>query len=126
VADKLLRTADGAFPSARTWHIAKYGAGAWCVSGAFYGTSDDAVLPLVERMKAHLGQSGKARDVSHEEASANPVLQIQIDTFSGRPTRAELGLVIWRPGGGICWVLPSLPMIGTIANRHQARDRSSS
>jgi hypothetical protein len=95
VADKLLRTADGAFPSARTWHIAKYGAGAWCVSGAFYGTSDDAVLPLVERMKAHLGQSGKARDVSHEEARANPVLQIHIDTFSGRPTRAELGLLIW-------------------------------
>jgi 4-cresol dehydrogenase (hydroxylating) flavoprotein subunit len=101
----------------------QYGVGAWCVSGAFYGASDDAVRPLVERMKAHFGRSGKARYVSHEEASGNPLLQIHIDTFSGRPTRTELGLLNWRPGGGCCWFLPSLPMIGTIANQHQALSR---
>ena len=56
----------------------------------FYGASDDAVLPLVKRMKAHFGGSGKARYVSHEEASGNPILQIHIDMFSGRPTRTGL------------------------------------
>jgi 4-cresol dehydrogenase (hydroxylating) flavoprotein subunit len=101
----------------------QYGIGAWCVSGAFYGASDDAVVPLVERMKTHFGQSGKARYVSHEEARDNPILQIHIDTFSGRPTRTELGLLNWRPGGGSCWFLPSLPMIGAIANQHQALSR---
>jgi 4-cresol dehydrogenase (hydroxylating) flavoprotein subunit len=101
----------------------EYGVGAWCVTGAFYGASDDAVLPLVERMKAHFGQSGKARYVSHEEASGNPILQIHIDTFSGRPTRSELSLLNWRPGGGCCWFLPPLPMIGTIANQQQALSR---
>ena len=29
----------------------------------------------------------------------------------------------WRPGGGSCWFLPSLPMVGTIANQHQAMSR---
>ena len=99
------------------------GVGAWCVSGAFYGASDEAVLPLVERMQAHFGRSGKARYISHEEASGHPILQIHIDTFSGRPTRTELGLLNWRPGGGCCWFLPPLPMIGTIANQHQALSR---
>jgi 4-cresol dehydrogenase (hydroxylating) len=74
-------------------------------------------------MKAHFGRSGKARYVSHEEASGNPLLQIHIDTFSGRPTRKELGLLDWRPGGGCSWFLPPLPMIGTIANQHQALSR---
>lgn len=77
-----------------------YGVGAWCVSGAFYGASDEAVRPLVERMQAHLGRSGKARYVSHEAASGNPILQLHLDPFSGRPTRTELGLLNWRPGEG--------------------------
>jgi 4-cresol dehydrogenase (hydroxylating) len=59
----------------------------------------------------------------HEEANDNPLLQIHIDTFSGRPTRKEFGLLDWRPGGGCSWFLPSLPMIGTIANQHQALSR---
>lgn len=101
----------------------RHGVGAWCVSGAFYGASDDAVRPLIERMKLHFGRSGKARYVSHEEASDSPVLQIHIDTYSGRPTRTELALLNWRPGGGCCWFLPSMPMIGAIANQHQALSR---
>ena len=101
----------------------EYGVGAWCVSGAFYGASDEAVLALVERMKGHFGKSGKARYISHEEASGNPILQIHIDTFTGRPTRRELGLLNWRPGGGSTWFLPPMPMIGTIANQQQALSR---
>jgi 4-cresol dehydrogenase (hydroxylating) len=101
----------------------QYRVGAWCVSGAFYGASEDAVRPMVERMKAHFGQSGKARYVSHEEASDTPILQIHIDTFSGRPTHKELGLLKWRPGGGCCWFLPGMPMIGRIANLQQELSR---
>jgi 4-cresol dehydrogenase (hydroxylating) len=97
--------------------------GAWCVSGAFYGVSDEAILPLVERMKSHFGRSGKARYVSHEEAQDSRILKIHIDTFSGRPTDSELGLLNWRPGGGACWFLPPMPMVGAIANQHQALSR---
>jgi 4-cresol dehydrogenase (hydroxylating) len=101
----------------------EYGVGAWCVSGAFYGAADDALLPVVENMKAHFGRSGKAWYISHEEAQDNPILKIHIDTFSGRPTTSELGLLNWRPGGGNCWFLPALPMVGAIANQHQAMSR---
>ena len=101
----------------------QYGLGAWCVSGAFYGASEDAVRPLVERMKSHFGQSGKARYLSHEEASDSPILQIHIDSFSGRPTRKELGLLNWRPGGGCCWFLPAMPMVGKVANLQQELSR---
>ncbi len=101
----------------------EHGIGAWCVSGAFYGASDEAILPLVERMKSHFGRSGKARYVSHEEAQDSRILKIQLDTFSGRPTDSELGLLNWRPGGGACWFLPPMPMVGTIANQHQALSR---
>jgi 4-cresol dehydrogenase (hydroxylating) flavoprotein subunit len=101
----------------------EYGVGAWCVSGAFYGASDDALLPLIERMKAHFGRSGKARYVSHEEAQDNPIHKIHIDTFSGRPTTTELGLLNWRPGGGNCWFLPAMPMVGAVANQQQSLSR---
>jgi 4-cresol dehydrogenase (hydroxylating) flavoprotein subunit len=101
----------------------EYGVGAWCVSGAFYGAADDALLPLVERMKVHFGRSGKARYISHEEAQGNPILKIHLDTFSGRPTTSELGLLDWRPGGGNCWFLPAMPMVGAIANQQQAMSR---
>src|SRR5260370_42556933 len=70
----------------------QYGVGAWCVSGAFYGASDDAVLPLVERMKAHFGGSGKTSYVSHEESCGSPLMQIHVITYCGRHTRTELGL----------------------------------
>jgi 4-cresol dehydrogenase (hydroxylating) len=101
----------------------EYGVGAWCVSGAFYGAADDALLPLVERMKVHFGRSGKARYISHEEAQGNPILKIHLDTFSGRPTTSELGLLDWRPGGGNCWFLPAMPMVGAVANQQQAMSR---
>lgn len=101
----------------------EHGVGAWIVSGAFYGASNDMLQPLVERMKTHFGRSGKARYVSHEEALDNPIFDIHVATFSGRPTTSELSLLDWRPGGGNCWFLPGLPMIGTTANEQQALSR---
>ncbi len=101
----------------------EYGVGSWMVSGAFYGASDEALLPLVERMQAHFGRLGKARYVSQEEALGSPIFTIHIDTFSGRPTTSELSLLNWRPGGGNCWFLPAMPMIGSIANQQQALSR---
>ena len=101
----------------------QHSVGSWCVSGAFYGASEEAIQPLIERVKAHFGRSGKARYVSHEEAEQSPIHKIHIDTFTGRPTRSELGLLNWRPGGGNCWFLPAMPMIGSVANQHQALSR---
>lgn len=101
----------------------EYGLGAWCVSGAFYGPSAEALDPLLARVRAHFEHSGKARYVSHEDAQDQPALKIHSDTFGGHPTRAELGLLNWRPGGGACWFLPAMPMLGRVADQHQALSR---
>jgi 4-cresol dehydrogenase (hydroxylating) len=100
-----------------------HGTGAWTVSGAFYGTSEKSVAPMIDLIREHFGRSGKARYVSHEEALENPIFRIHIATFSGIPTEDELGLLNWRPGGGSIWFLPSTPMAGTIANEHQRMSR---
>jgi 4-cresol dehydrogenase (hydroxylating) len=101
----------------------KHGLGAWVVSGAFYGPSEEAVQPMLERVKGLFLKSGKARYIPHAEAEQSKILKIHIDTFSGRPTRDELGLLEWRPGGGATWFLPATPMVGTVANEHQALSR---
>jgi 4-cresol dehydrogenase (hydroxylating) len=101
----------------------KHGLGAWLVAGAFYGPSEEAVQPLLERVKAHFLKSGKARYIAHAEAEKNKVLKIHIDTFSGQPTRDELGLLQWRPGNGATWFLPATPMVGKAATEHQALSR---
>lgn len=97
----------------------KHGLGAWTASGAFYGASDAAVEPMIQRVIGHFGQSGKARYISHEEAQEMPPLQIAINAFSGVPGIGELGLLKWRPGGGNSWFLPGTPMIGKVANEFQ-------
>ena len=97
----------------------KHGVGAWTISGAFYGASDAAIEPMIQRVRAHFGQSGKARYIPHEEAAAMPPLQIGINAFSGVPGVGELGLLKWRPGGGNSWFLPGTPMIGKVANEFQ-------
>ena len=102
---------------------AKHGLGAWLVSGAFYGPTEEAVQPMIERVKALYLKSGKARYISHAEAEQSRILKIHIDTFSGRPTRDELGLLQWRQGGGATWFLPATPMVGKVANEHQALSR---
>jgi 4-cresol dehydrogenase (hydroxylating) len=101
----------------------KHGLGAWLVSGAFYGASEEAVQPLLERVKGFFLKSGKARYIPHAEAEKSKILKIHIDTFSGHPTRDELGLLEWRPGHGATWFLPATPMVGKIANEHQALSR---
>lgn len=90
----------------------RHGLGAWQVSGMFYGASDAAIEPLIQRVRAHFERSGKARYVGHEEAQRIPALQIAIDAMTGRPSAAELGMLKWRPGAGNSWFLPGTPMVG--------------
>lgn len=90
----------------------KHGLGAWQVSGMFYGASDAAIEPSIQRVKAHFERSGKARYVSHDEALGIPALNIAIDAMSGRPSANELGMLQWRPGSGNSWFLPGTPMVG--------------
>lgn len=106
----------------------QYGTGAWTVSGAFYGPTEEAVRPLIERVITHYGKSQKARYVSHEQALGSRILGIHRSTFSGEPTREELNLLKWRGAvdhdtGGATWFLPSTPMIGSVANEHQFMSR---
>jgi len=100
-----------------------YGCGAWLVSGAFYGASEAALAPFIERVRAHFMQSGRATYIDHDTADANPMLRIHLDSFRGVPTPAELKLLGWRPGGGLIWFLPGTPMVGEVANAHQALAR---
>ena len=102
----------------------KHGVGAWNVSGAFYGASNAAIEPMIERVRNHFGRSGKARYISHDEAEEIAPLKIAIDAFSGVPGVGELGLLKWRPGGGNSWFLPGTPMIGKVANEFQHLCRS--
>ncbi|HEY0574891.1 MAG TPA: hypothetical protein VGD73_12385 [Pseudonocardia sp.] len=66
-----------------------------------------------------MGASGRATYLPHEQVAASPVLAIHLDTFSGEPTEAELGLLDWRFGGGATWFLPATPMIGEVAAAQQ-------
>src|SRR5690606_30258211 len=65
---------------------ARHGLGAWQVSGMFYGASDAAIAPLIERVRGHFERSGKARYISHEEALNIPALNTAIDAMTGRPS----------------------------------------
>jgi 4-cresol dehydrogenase (hydroxylating) len=97
----------------------QHGLGAWTVSGAFYGPNAAALEPMIQRVREHFGQSGKARYIDHTDAAAIPPLQVAINAFSGIPSLGELGLLQWRPGGGNLWFLPGTPMDGRIANEFQ-------
>lgn len=101
----------------------KIGVGAWTVSGAFYGPAAAAVEPMIQRVREHFGQSGKARYIAHQEAKAIPPLQVAINAFSGIPSLGELGLLKWRPGGGNIWFTPGTPMDGKLANEFQSVGR---
>ena len=90
----------------------KHGLGAWQVSGMFYGPSDAALEPQIQRVRAHFERSGKARYISHEEALGMAPLRVAIDSMDGRPSANELGMLQWRPGSGNSWFLPGTPMVG--------------
>lgn len=90
------------------------GLGAWQVSGCFFGGSDAALGPSIERVKNHFGRAG-GRYISHEDALDVPALQIAINSMTGRPSSEELGMLSWRPGGGNAWFLPGMPMDGKTA-----------
>lgn len=98
---------------------AKHGLGAWTVSGAFYGPSMAAIEPMIQRVRDHFGQSGKATYIDHADASRHAALPVAINAFSGIPSLGELGLLKWRPGGGNLWFLPGTPMDGAVANEFQ-------
>jgi 4-cresol dehydrogenase (hydroxylating) len=102
---------------------AKHGTGAWLVSGALYGPSDEAIAPTLEQIRGHFEGSGRATYFSHENMLANPVHKIHIDTYSGEPTDSELGLLDWRPGGGATWFLPATPVLGEVAQEQQETSR---
>jgi 4-cresol dehydrogenase (hydroxylating) len=89
-----------------------HGLGAWQVSGLFYGASDAAIEPMIQRVRAHFERSGKARYISHEEAACIAPLRVSIESMTGRPGITELGMLQWRPGSGNSWFLPGTPMVG--------------
>ena len=101
----------------------EHGTGAWTVSGAVYGQSEEALRPTVERIRAIVEKSGRATYRSHAEMVDDPLLRIHLDTFSGEPTDQELGLLDWRPGGGATWFLPAAPMIGEVVQLQQETSR---
>ncbi len=90
----------------------RHGLGAWQVSGMFYGASDAAMEPQIQRVRAHFERSGRARYISHEDAQNIPALQTAIDAMTGKPSSTELGMLKWRPGAGNSWFLPGTPMVG--------------
>jgi 4-cresol dehydrogenase (hydroxylating) len=100
-----------------------YGTGAWTVSGAFYGPSAEAIEPMLRRVRELFEATGKATYIPHDEIAASAVFRIHLDTFSGEPTKSELGLLNWRPGAGATWFLPATPMIGDIAQEQQELSR---
>ncbi len=115
-------TASITLDERRDLHAA-FGLGAWTVSGAFYGPSMAAMEPQIQRVRDHFGASGKARYIPHEEALERPALSCAISSVSGEPTTIELGLLKWRPGGGLGWFLPGTPMDGGTANAFQELGR---
>jgi 4-cresol dehydrogenase (hydroxylating) len=96
--------------------------GAWQVSACFYGGSEAAVSPMLDRVRQHFKATG-ARYVPHDEALDIPALRIAIDSMNGRPSAQELGMLQWRPGGGNAWFLPGVPMRGEAAIRLDALGR---
>lgn len=90
------------------------GLGAWQVSGCFYGPSEAAIIPMLERVKGHFGPAG-GRYIAHEEAMDMPALKVAFDSMTGRPGTGELGMLPWRPGGGNAWFTPGTPMSGKMA-----------
>jgi 4-cresol dehydrogenase (hydroxylating) len=102
----------------------QYGIGAWVVSGALYGASEDALKPALDRVRAHFEKSGKARYISAEEAETRPIFRAAINSNSGRPAGGELQMLKWRPGDGAIWMTPGARMDGAALNGFQRACRA--
>jgi 4-cresol dehydrogenase (hydroxylating) flavoprotein subunit len=98
------------------------GIGAWVVSGAVYGADPKAVNAKIKYVRNQFESIGAESYVPHADALARPELKVHIDTYSGRPTAAEVQMVNWR-GGGILSLTPSTPMVGSIAASHARMSR---
>lgn len=101
----------------------KHGIGAWTVSGAFYGASQAALAPNIERLRRHFTASGAGRWIPLDEAEQIGPLHIAISSNTGVPTNNELKMLSWRPGGGIIWLSTGLPMLGDMAAQFQREAR---
>lgn len=88
----------------------RHGLGSWVASGAFYGGSEKAVAPMIDRVRAHFEASGRARYISMEESAHLPGLPTANSVFQGIPTAAELRQLKWRPGGGAITHTPGAPL----------------
>ncbi len=94
----------------------KYGLGSWTVAGAFYGASRQALQPQLERVQSYFATMGKGRFIPADEVKQMSPLQRVLHGFAGVPSEDELRMLRWRPGGGLVWFLPSLPMIGSVVD----------
>lgn len=88
----------------------RHGLGAWTVSGAFYGASQAAIQPQIDRVRAHFSRIPGCRYIAHEEALERVPLKAAVDAYSGRPGYNELRQLSWRPGGGLAAFTPGVPM----------------
>jgi 4-cresol dehydrogenase (hydroxylating) len=84
--------------------------GSWTVSGAFYGGSEEALAPMIDRVRNHFGGLGKGRYISHEEALEAPTLASAVAAYAGVPGVHEMKQLAWRPGGGMASFTPGVPM----------------
>ena len=87
----------------------KHGLGAWQVSGMFYGPSDAALEPQIQRVRAHFERSGKARYISHEEALGMAPLRVAIDSMDGRPSANEWACCSGGPAAATHGSCPARP-----------------
>lgn len=103
----------------------EFGVGAWLVSFAMYGQDTTEVADRADRVVTDLfAATGPAQRAAADQIDRNPILQTQVEVYSGRPTRGELGIVNWRGGGGIISLTPSVPMSGAKVNDLQQLSRS--
>ena len=102
----------------------EYGVGAWCVSGAFYGASDEALAANACARASPISDSLAKRVILlMKKRRSMPSSRFIAIHSAAIPRERNSDLLNWRPGGGACWFLPAMPMIGSIANQHQALSR---
>lgn len=97
--------------------------GSWTVSGAFYGGSEEAINPMIDRVRAHFAGLGRGRYISHDEAMEAPTLASAVAAYSGVPSVHEMKQLAWRPGGGMASFTPGVPMDRDLILRSSRKSR---